>query len=281
MTQQAEDRQRLASILHALRVDAGLSTTELARQLGWSQSKVSKTERGETLPKPEDIELWAQRTRASSHVRADLGELADRTTTQAIEWKREMAPGRRRKQEEIQRLEASASVVRTFAPAVVVGLAQTRPYAEAMFRLDGADESVDEIVDARLARQETLNDLNKHFEILMSEFALRRKLVSAEDMQEQVTRLIELSHRPNIDLAVVTFDATEMTHQIHGFAIIGDPQLDAECIVLAETVTRALRVRATEEIADYVEHFKTLRAAAISGDELRTFLQGVVVSLRS
>lgn len=281
MTNESVDRQRLASILRTLRVDADLSTTELARQLHWSQSKVSKTERGETLPRPEDVELWARQTRASAEIRAELAELADRTSTEAVEWKREMAPGRRRKQEEIQRLEANASVTRVFAPSVVVGLAQTRPYAEAMFQLGrtvATPESLDEIVDARLARQDTLNDPSKRFEFVMGEFALRRKLISAADMRDQVARLIELSRRPNIDIGVITVGAAETVHQYHGFAIIGDPLQDAESIVLAETLTRALRIRPTEEIVEYVEHFSAIRAAAISGDELRTFLQEVIVT---
>ena len=91
MTLESVDRQRLASILRTLRIDAALSTTELARRLSWSQSKVSKTERGETLPRPEDVELWARQTRATPQVRAELSELADRTSTEAVEWKRELA----------------------------------------------------------------------------------------------------------------------------------------------------------------------------------------------
>ena len=49
----------MAEALRSLRVDAGLSTTQLARQLRWSQSKVSKTERGITLPPASDVEAWA------------------------------------------------------------------------------------------------------------------------------------------------------------------------------------------------------------------------------
>jgi transcriptional regulator with XRE-family HTH domain len=284
MTNESVDRQRLASILRALRIDATLSTTELARQLNWSQSKVSKTERGETLPRPEDVELWARQTRATPQVRAELAELADRTSTEAVEWRRELAPGRRRKQEEIQRLEANASVTRVFAPSVVVGLAQTRQYAEAMFRLGrevAAVEPLGEIVTARLERQRTLDDQTQRFKFVMGEFALRRQLIPGADMREQVGRLIDLSHRPNVDIGVITVDAAETVHQYHGFAIIGDPLQDAESIVLAETLTRALRIRSTEEIVEYVEHFDALRAAAISGDQLRSFLREVIENLHS
>ncbi|MFI6096629.1 helix-turn-helix domain-containing protein [Lentzea sp. NPDC051213] len=282
MTELSEERQRLASILRSLRIDAALSTTELARRLNWSQSKVSKTERGETLPPPEDVERWAQLTKASREVRDELSWLATATTADAVEWKRAMAPGRRRWQQEIHRLEANASVVRVFSPDVVVGLAQIRPYAEMMFRMGSdvdPDESLDEIVSARLDRQETLNNSGRRFEFVMDETALRRRIIPAPDMRVQIERLIHLSSQANIDIGVIKFDATDLTHQYLGFAIIGDPTLDAESIVLAETPTKGLRIRATEEINEYVKHFNALRATATSGDDLRAFLQEVIGSI--
>ncbi len=279
MTKQSEERQRLASTLRSLRIDAALSTTELARRLDWSQSKVSKTERGETLPPPEDVDRWAQLTKASREIRDELAWLAAITTSDAVEWKRAMAPGARRWQQEIHRLETNASVVRVFSPDVVVGLAQIAPYAEMMFRMGGDDEPLDEIVKARLDRQETLNNLDRRFEFVMDETALRRRIVSAVDMRLQIERLIDLSTRPNIDVGVITLDTTRVTHQYLGFAVIGDPTLDAESIVIAETPTRGLRIRATEELHAYVEHFNDLRATATEGDELRAFLQEVIEGL--
>jgi hypothetical protein len=58
-------------------------------------------------------------------------------------------------QQDIQRFEVAASVVRVFSPDVVVGLAQTPAYAEAMFRLGrdvGLTEDVEKVVATRLAR---------------------------------------------------------------------------------------------------------------------------------
>jgi uncharacterized protein DUF5753 len=251
--------------------------------LGWSQSKVSKTERGETLPSVADVELWARRTEADRAVLEELVELASGAGIRAIAWKRELAPGRRRKQDEIRRLEAQASVVRVFSADVVVGLAQTRPYAEAMFRLGRRirqDEPVDEVVEARMARHSVLDDPDRRFEFLMTEAALRRRLVRPSDMREQVCHLIELSRRPNVELELITFDAVEEVHQYHGFSIIGDPVVDGEAVVLAETVTRALAIRDDEEIAQYVEHFTELRRGAVRGDGLRDFLAEVAEGLR-
>ncbi|MGH3793538.1 MAG: helix-turn-helix domain-containing protein [Pseudonocardiaceae bacterium] len=276
-----EDRRRVAATLRELRADASLSTTQLAQRLGWSQSKVSKTELGRTVAPPEDVEVWAQATGASDDTRRELVALAQRVATQATEWRRELAPGRRRKQEEIRRLEATASVIRVFAMDVIVGLAQTPAYAEAVFRLGrkvGPEENLEEVVQERLARQRVLQDTSKHFSLLMSETALRRHLVPPAAMQAQLARLVDLSTRPHIDLAVIPFDAEERAHQYHGFAILGDPATDDDAIVLAETVTRGLVIRRQDEVGEYIEHFQTLRGAATSGAELRTHLQDLITA---
>lgn len=271
----------MADALRGLRVEAGLSTTQLAHRLGWSQSKVSKTERGVTLPPSSDVEAWALATEASAELRAQLGALADRSNVEFIERRRVLAPGPRRVQQEIQRLEEAASVVRVFNPNVIVGLAQTRAYVEAMFRLGPSvpDETFDDAVTARLARQATLADQSKRFELVMGEVALRRRLIPPSAMRTQLWRLMELSSQSNVHLGVIGFDADERVHQYHGYSVIGDPDLDDDVIAGAGTVTRSLRIRGTAEIREYIEHFNALRTAAIEGEPLRVFLRELIAEL--
>ncbi|MGC1731345.1 MAG: helix-turn-helix transcriptional regulator [Pseudonocardiaceae bacterium] len=282
MTDPAGERRRLAAALRDMRTDAGLSTTQLAARLGWSQSKVSKTELGRSRPQPDDVDAWARATRADPAIRDEMLRIASQAAVQATEWRRELAPGRQRKQEEIHRLEAAASVIRVFSPDVMVGFAQTRPYAEALVRLgrrvEPADD-LDEAINARLARQTLLEDSSKRFELVMGETALRRVLIPPEAMRVQLNRLADLAAHRNVVVGVIPFRAKERVHQYHGFAILGDPEIDDEAIVLVETVTRAITVRATSEVAEYVDHFNGLRAAAIEGRHLKTLLQGVVAEV--
>lgn len=276
------DRQRLASVLRTLRTEAGLSTTELAKRLGWSQSKISRTELGRTLAKPQEVEAWTSATKADAELRAELLRIATHAADEFIEWRRELAPGRRRVQEEIRQLEETASIVRIFAPRVVVGLAQTAAYAEAVFRIGrgGPVEDLSDVVRARLERQVVLEDVTKHFYLLMGETTLRRRLIPATAMREQIDQLMNLSARANITMGVIPFDAKERAHQYHGFSVIGDLECDGQAIVLAETVTRGINIREPEEIAEYVEHFEALRSAALEGEELREFLRGVIAELQ-
>lgn len=278
MREEDDDRRRAAAVLRGLRADAGLSTTQLAERLGWSQSKVSKTELGRTTPSPEDADAWARATGTSSATREELRVLAERAATRLTAWRRELAPGRRRMQQDIQRFEAAASVVRVFSPDVVVGLAQTPAYAAAIFRLGrdlGLTEDVEKVVVARLARQAALEDERKKFLFVMGETALWRRLISPEQMRNQIQQLRQLATRPHVDLAIIRFMGEEHAHHYHGYAVIGDPDADDNALVLAETVTRGLTIRSTDEIRQYIEHFTALRAGAVGGGELDQFLQEV------
>lgn len=258
-------------------MDARLSTTQLAKALGWSQSKVSKTELGRSLPKPEDVDAWARAVKADRRLREELIEIANRADIQATEWRRQLAPGRRRVQQDIQRLESAASVIRVFSPDIVVGLAQTKPYMEVIFRLNvkigELSETIEDVIQARADRQAVLADRSKCFYLLMSEAALRRQLIRASDMKAQLQRLVDLSVLPNVAIEVIPFDANERVYQYHGYAVLGDPGADTESIVLVETVTRGLVIRSSEEINEYIEHFEALRAPALRGDEMRAFLR--------
>ncbi|WP_322769611.1 helix-turn-helix transcriptional regulator [Frankia sp. Cr1] len=285
MTHPPADRRRLADGLQTLRFDAGMSTTALAGILGWSQSKVSKTELGRTMPTSADVEAWCVATRATADIRGDLVRLAEQAAHQAVEWRRELAPGRRRKQEDIQRLEAAASVVRVFSPDVVVGLAQIRAYAEAVFRLGRRVGPVAEpgegVVEARLARQSVLADHRKQFQLLMGETALHRQLVPPRVLRLQLKHLAQLAVQANVVMGVIPFVGPERVHQYHGFAVLGEPGVDDEALVLAETVTRGVTVRSAEEVAEYVAHFEGLRRGAVEGDQLAALLQEQITRLGS
>lgn len=287
MTQQAPrtpERHELVVTLQGLRVDAKLSTTELAKLLSttsgreWSQSRVSRIERGVTLATPEDVDAWTTALKTPTDTRRHLMNLADESRTQFVKWRSELGSesARRQLQEEIRGFEAGASVIRLFGADVVPGLAQTRAYAARMVLLGHHDdtddtEDLDALLDVRMGRQDVL-DTGKHIRLLMSETALRRHLLSGPMHLDQIERLLRLTPRPNVHLGVIPFDADEVEHQYLQFAILGDPDTDDNAIVLAETPTRGLRVRDLDEIAEYVRHYERLDSTAVHGDELRALL---------
>jgi transcriptional regulator with XRE-family HTH domain len=274
-----DQRHELAAGLRALREDKRVSTRQLATRLKWSQSKVSRVSRGTTLPKSDEVEDWARALDAPADERRRLMVLAEQAGIQLTEWKREVAPGRRKLQAEIGTMESAASVVWLFGMDVIPGLAQTGPYAEMMFRL-GQHQAPDAddiaaVVDARLTRQAVLDNPNKKFKLMCTETAFRRHLLGRDAMLDQIQRVLEVAALANVEFGVIPFAARERTHTYHAFAVIGDPQRDDAAIVLVETVTRGLTIRAEEEVTGYIEHYNDLAKAAITGDDLPGFLQEV------
>lgn len=276
-------RHELAATLRGLRQDVPISTTDLGKRLGWSQSRVSRIERGVALPKPDDVRAWCDAVRADPDVRSRLMDLADQLTVQLTEWRRELAPGRRRKQAEIHDLESAASITRVFSADVIPGLTQTGPYARAMFQLgrEGITDEADEAVaESRLARASVLDNTNQRFELVMSEAALHRRLqrlLTFGEWQEQLGHLIDTAQRPNVTLGVIPFNTDDPSepHQYHAYAILGDPNADDAAAVLAETVTRGLTIRTPHELEEYVRHFESLISAAVTGDDLVAWLREV------
>jgi hypothetical protein len=113
----------------------------------------------------------------------------------------------------------------------------------------------------------------------MSEFALHRHLLTGADQRDQIERLIDLSSRHNVRIGVIPFAADERVHQYHGYAIYGDPAVDASAVVLVETLTRGLTIRSADEINQYIEHYRQLDSTALHGDALRTFLREVAAQV--
>jgi hypothetical protein len=282
MTIHPDQRHKLATGLRALRQDQGVSTRQLADRLTWTQSKVARIDRGATLAKPDEVDAWTRALGAAGDERRRLVALAEQAGIQLTEWKREVAPGRRKLQAEIGAMEEAATIVRLFSMDVIPGLAQTGAYAEVMFRLGQHqvpdDDDIAEVVDARLARQALLDNPNKAFRLLCSETAFRRNLLNKDAMHQQVDRVLEVAALPNVEVGVIPFAARENTHTYHAFAVLGDPQHDDSAIVLAETVTRGLTIRDEDEVASYIDHFNQLATTAITGDDLPGYLQEIAAT---
>lgn len=76
-------RWSLAARLTRSRVDAGLTTTELARSTSISQGKVSKRETGAQSARVDHVDAWARACGADEQTSAQLLELAELALAEA------------------------------------------------------------------------------------------------------------------------------------------------------------------------------------------------------
>jgi transcriptional regulator with XRE-family HTH domain len=271
-------RQALGLRLRELRRQSGLTGRQLAGQLGWPPSKISKLENGRQTPTDGDLQAWATATGAEKVVE-ELAASLRTLESQHAEWRRQLRSGLRGHQVELGRLDEKTKLFRAFESTFVPGLLQTAEYARARFtqsiRVLKVPDDVDEAVRARLQRQEILYRPDKRFHFLLTEAVLWYRLCPVEAMLAQLDRLVALSAMRNVRLGVIPFEAPYAVAPTHGFWL-----LDEE-LVIVETFSAELNLAQPPEIALYSAIFDRLAAIASYGRDARAVITRVIEELSS
>jgi transcriptional regulator with XRE-family HTH domain len=257
------DRVRLAAALREGRRHAGLGGIEAGRRTGISQSKISKIERGFLLPSVEDVATLCRVYDVGTEERDDLVALVAGLREEASA-KVILSRGVAEMQRRIGQLETSSTLVRSFEPALVIGLLQTEPYMRLVFGIPDSQElsakAVDEAVEARAARQLALDDESKRFVLIMSEGALRWQAGSAALMAEQVEAIAAAAERPNVRVGIIPWTIPVRFFPRHGF------HLYDEDAVIVGTETATATMTGAADIATYVDLFTALESSAAFDD---------------
>jgi transcriptional regulator with XRE-family HTH domain len=150
----------LASALHDLRTASGLSGDRLARRCGMSQSKVSRIETGRLLPSVVDVEQVLTALEVDDATRHELLALARVANAEYQDVRASVRRGLHHRQREIAALEASATQVQHFLPALITGLLQIPEYMRAAMStpIEPAAGDVSRAIALKLERQAVLHD---------------------------------------------------------------------------------------------------------------------------
>jgi transcriptional regulator with XRE-family HTH domain len=273
VTSVQQARQALGLRLRELRRHSGLTGRELAGQLGWPASKISKLENGRQTPTDGDLRAWANATGAEKVV-VELVASLHTLESQHAEWRRQRRGGLRSHQIELARLDEKTKLFQAFEPTFVPGLLQTAEYARARFtqsiRVLKVPNDVDEAVRVRLQRQEILYRSDKRFHFLLTEAVLRYRLCPVEVMLAQLDRLVALSAMRNVRLGIIPFETPYSVAPAHGFWLLD------EDLVIVETFSAELNLAQPPEIALYSAIFDRLAAIASYGRDARAVIVRVM-----
>ncbi|MGH3886189.1 MAG: helix-turn-helix domain-containing protein [Pseudonocardiaceae bacterium] len=260
-------RRSLAARLKRLRLDAGLTTTELARATGISQGKISKIETGAQSVRMDHVDAWTQACDADDQTRAYLLELAETALTEASVWRQEHRAGLAAKQARVARWEQRAARIRDFQSALVPGLLQTRAYAATVLRLAdvSGQRDLDAAVTARIARQGILEQPGPSIELIVAQAALMWSPPDSEQLwAEQRQRLLDAVTAQRVRLAVLP-SAAPGPPRLNAFTIY-DFADTGEQLVVVETFAAELYHDDQRDVAVYVEVFEALAANARFGE---------------
>ncbi|WP_028923668.1 helix-turn-helix domain-containing protein [Pseudonocardia acaciae] len=269
-------RDALSRTLRELRQAAGLSGKEAAEAAGIYASKISRIERGRTVPSEEDARLLAAVYRATPEERDRIVAMARdvKAENRRVVFKRDLGP----LQQRFGRMLEQSALVRTFSPNVVPGLLQSPGYMRALFASDDeTPEAVDAGIAGRLAQQRILDDEldPRRFVILMVEGALGWAAGPRELMIEQVERIIAATYRSNARVGIVPFGRPARVFPPHSW------QLFDQRAVIVGTHTATAILTEPRDVSAYVELTDEVEALAAYGDEARAVLNRVIDRYRA
>jgi len=275
--QAGHDRRNLAAALRNLRKASGLSGDRLARRCGMSQSKVSRIETGRLLPSVVDVDRILHGLGVDKTTRAELLLLARVANTQYQDVRASVRRGLHHRQRELAALEADATEMCHFLPALITGLLQVPEYMRAAMNtpVEPAAGDTTKAVAHKLERQAVLHDKSKHFEFLLTESAVRWQLREPSIMALQIDRLVSLSRLPNVCLGLLPLSAQVADGAYHTFVTYD------ERLVTIELFTGQLVLRDPKDIAHYRALFKFFSVHALWGDDARGFLTKLSNSFRT
>ncbi|GAA4535432.1 helix-turn-helix domain-containing protein [Amycolatopsis samaneae] len=268
----ARDRTQLAGALRRLRRQAGLSGERLAKRANMSQSKISRIETGKLLPTTIDVErlIWA--LRVSPDTANEITALARTATTEFRTKRRTRQWGIRNRQRELADLEQRAREIRHVLPVIPTGLLQTPAYLD--HTGGGPTGSVPPEERAartanRLARQQTLDDPDKHFTFVLTEAAVRHRLLDDRELAGQARHLAELDEMATVSIQVIPLRRRVRWLPLNVFVIYDDK------LVTIETDAGLIVLRDPRDIQHHLELFTQFSASAFHGEDCRALLLGI------
>ncbi|GAA2793489.1 helix-turn-helix transcriptional regulator [Kitasatospora sp. CM 4170] len=262
--QLGRSKQDLAELLRNLRLQAGLTGDRLAARCGISQSKISKIERGKATPSVVDVERILGALDAPRDIIRETTSLARIANT---EWQDKRSSWRRgieKRQAELSSLEAAASELRYFLPAMITGLLATPEYMHASLANTTGDRTA--VVNRKIERQALLYDESKSFTFILTEQAVRWAMLPPLAMAMQIDRLASLSHHPSVRLGLLPIGTPLTRGPMNTFTIYDDR------LATVETFTGRIVFRDSKDICQHLEIFTLFEENAVFGEAARGLL---------
>jgi transcriptional regulator with XRE-family HTH domain len=247
-------QETFAEELKAQREASGLTQDQLGRLMGYSASVIAKVETCRSLPSPE----FAKQADEVFKTPGTFKRLRKSVVNGAYEpWFRPYVE-----------IEERATVLRNWEPLVVPGLLQTEAYAQAMIRAGwpvDSDARIDQLVTARLARQEILRREDPDppiVSVILGEAVLRQPVGGAHSMREQFQHLVESAANPRISIQVLPWSAREHPGLLGPF-VVASFENEPDAAYLDNALLGQVTER-RKDVARMALLYDTLRAEALS-----------------
>jgi transcriptional regulator with XRE-family HTH domain len=261
----------LGSELRRIREAAGLSGSEVARSVGWSQPRLSRVETGRFSVSVGDVAALLDFYGVPEEIRAELLSMTAGDDEVPGAWI-VRAGGPRRRQADVGDIEGRAVRLRQYQPAGVPGLLQTDAYARAFAAALGFDDATD--IAARRALRRTGFHVRSdvRYEVVLDASVVDRWPGDRQVMAEQIRALLDQMERPMLDLRIQELRRSGEAFAMTGF-LMYEFAPSVPDVVLVETRTTDLYLSAKSDVATYTHVFERLQADSLSASETRSHLE--------
>ncbi|MET9479901.1 helix-turn-helix transcriptional regulator [Streptomyces sp. NPDC006638] len=270
-------RESVAQRLRELRIEAGLTGSELAKVCGWTHSKSSRIENAKTPPSPDDIRRWCEACGCPRQA-PDIVAQSQNAESQYVEWRRKVRVGMKQLQDSYVPLFQSTRMFRVYSATLVPGLLQSEGYATAlMTSITEFREIPDEVagaVAARMERSRILHQPGHRFVLLVEESALRHQVGDSDAMAAQLGYLLTAGALPAVSLGVIP-----MATQVRSIWPMETFHIYDENLVSVELLSARVTVTQPSEISLYLRAFEELRGMAVYGAEARALIVKAIDAL--
>ncbi|MBT8226395.1 MAG: helix-turn-helix domain-containing protein [Dactylosporangium sp.] len=274
-------RRRLGAQLRDLREVRGYKLQQLAAELGWSHTKLSRLENAKVRPDVADVMDLVEALDATAEQQRRFIALARQANQRG--WWRAYAemPQRQAGQAE---LEAGAIGIWGYSLVFIPGLLQTGDYMRIRFAdgngFPGFD--VEEAIRGRLQRQRILaGEQSVVYTAIIDEAALRRRSAPTEIMRGQLEHLVEVLGWANVSIRVLPLEASLpcFAGALNSFTVFhfADPE-DGD-LVTVETETSDVQLGDEEDLARYRVVFDRITTAALSAEASTGLIQSIIDGL--
>jgi transcriptional regulator with XRE-family HTH domain len=226
---------------------AGFTASGMARELGWSPSRVSRLLSGRRGGSGFDVAAFLAvcGVRGREHARL----MALTVDHERPGWHQQHGSTLPKQVRTLIDHEKNSTAISDFQAIVVPGLLQTGDYARAVMKRSAnfPAEEIEDRIEARLARHSLISrDRPPRFTFYVHEFVLRTPVGGTEVMSDQLHSLIRISVRPYITLRVVPVELGAHAAMASSFTLLD--VRDFKPIVYLESATSSLFLETPIEV---------------------------------
>lgn len=264
-------RRQLGRELRALRDAARKTREDVAASSIASVAKLARIESGQSPVKPADVRELCRLYAADELIVDSLASMAQATGRES--WWEEYG------QNSLPRwfgmylnLEAVASRISAFEPAIVHGLFQTADYAREVERAvtpDAPEDTVESYVTVRMARQQQVFERPEppRIRLILGEQALNPAVGPSGIMSVQLERLRSRSTAPGVDVRILPFTAGLHPGVFGAFSLLEFDDPNDPAVAYLETYDAARYPEAPPQVARFRRRLELIHDKSVPLEE--------------